>query len=103
MLSHGHGVGGHEGVAVICCSNNHSIDFISHLLIHLTPVPVLFCIGIMIKTSFSVFPIHIAKSDDVLVRNIFKVTKTHSANSDACNIQFVAGSNVAKPTDNPAG
>ena len=103
MFTHCNCISCNSGMCMIGSCNNHCINILAHLIIHFPEVLIHFSFRIMLKNTFTVTPIHVTKGNDVLVFNVFQISKTHSSYTYTRNIQFIAGCFMAKSADHITG
>src|SRR5437870_4428331 len=88
MLAAPHGFHSNDGMSVIGCADDDSIDLLTHLIEHHAIIFELPGIGIFGEQFASVFGVHIAKGDDVLSfrRYFINIRAAPAANAYAGDI-----------------
>jgi len=69
------------------------------LIKHFTKIAVSLDVWITLESAGCVFPIHIAKRDDVLRAHLPGIACAHSAYADAGDVKLVAGRSLAAPSE----
>ena len=95
VLTHGDGVGSHNGVGVVRSCHKDSIDALAHLVVHATEVTILLGFGMTVERVLCIVEVHVAEGNDVVgPLHVAQVSITHATDADAGNVQLVARSDV---------
>ena len=96
MLTQCNGVCCHTSVCMVRSSYHNCIDRIPHLIEHNPPIFKTLCFRIILKCLIRIPPIHITQSDNILRAHVLQIAASHSTNTDASDIQFIARSYMPK-------
>lgn len=77
-------------VSMIGCCHNYSVNITGHFIIHLSPVPIFFCIGKIFKTISGIPPVYITERNNIFgYFHLTKQAKALAADTYTGYIQFI--------------
>ncbi len=83
MFAGGHGLGGDDGMGVICGRDHHRVRLVQHFIEHYPVVVVLLRLGVLLKYMVSVLPVDVAESDDVLGFHLGQIGRSPASDADS--------------------
>ena len=96
MFAHRHGISSNDGMCMVGSSDDNGIDVLTHLIVHLTIVPILLRIGKLIEHTFRVAPVYVTKRHDIFRSlHMVDVGVSHTADTYGGNVQTVTGRHVS--------
>src|SRR5699024_9409085 len=96
MFAHRHGISSNDGMCMVGSSDDNGIDVLTHLIVHLTIVPILPRIGKLIEHTFRVAPVYVTKRHDIFRSlHMVDVGVSHTADTYGSNVQTVTGRHVS--------
>jgi hypothetical protein len=96
MLARLHGSHGTYGVGVVWSGNYHRINAFANFVEHLAVIHILFGIWKIVETTFGILPVDVSKGNHVFRLHVVEVYLAFSPDTDAGDVEFVAGSDVSE-------
>ena len=89
VLSRGHSLGGDDGVGVVGGGYDNSVSLVEQLVEHHAIVVILLRIRIFLEYMVGVFPVDVAKTDELLSLHGGKVSGSTSSDTNAKNLKLL--------------
>ena len=89
VLPHCQGRGRDRGMSMVRSSYHDTVDLVTQLIEHLPPVPITFSVREFLEAVLRIFPVDIAKPDDVLGFHADQVWVAFTTDTDTDNIHCI--------------